>query len=211
MRLLIAFINVAAVVGCSHPPPAPRLVLPICSDAPSTDQSALVGAPVIIAQAVAGDRSRGEQSDMLRLESKLPGFGGWYLNSLGEVVVYMKSSAGTPSTLVREIVYQMYAARPEAIVRKIMAPSSHAKIVVGDYTLSELIAIEKRIANTRVPIPGFVGVGSSLVDNRVKVGFRDAASVCPGIAAITSLGVPTHAVIPEVWGEAHIQSSPEGS
>jgi len=124
-------------------------------------------------------------------------------------VAYMKASAGTSPTLVRETIYQTYAARPEAVVRKIMAPAYHAKIVDGDYTLSELIAIENRIANPRVRIPGFTGVGTSLFLNRVKVGFTDTASVCAGVAAITSMGVPRAAIIPEVWGVMRLLSAPE--
>jgi len=163
----------------------------------------------LIAQALAGAYVRGEQDEMLRLEAKLPGFGGWYIDSTGQVVAYMKASAGTSLTLVRETIYQTYAARPESVVRKIMAPAYHAKIIGGDYTLSELIAIENRIANPRVPIPGFTGVGTSLFLNRVKVGFRDTASVCAGVAAITSMGVPRAAIIPEVWGVAHLLSAPQ--
>jgi hypothetical protein len=45
---------------------------------------------------------------------------GWYLDS-GQVVAYMKPSAGTSPALVRETIYQTYAARPESVLRRIMA------------------------------------------------------------------------------------------
>jgi len=200
---------VGSFVACSHRQPPQVAPLPVCAGEIATDRSALTAAPALIAKAVAGVRVRGEQDEMLRLEAKLPGFGGWYIDSTGQVVAYMKPSAGTSPTLVRETIYQTYAARPEAVVRKIMAPAYHAKIVDGDYTLSELIAIENRIANPRVAIPGLTGFGTSLFLNRVKVGFTDTASVCAGVAAITSMGVPRAAIIPEVWGVMHLLSAPE--
>lgn len=192
-----------ASFGCAYHQIAKATPLPICAGAFATDQSALNAAPALVAQAVAGVRSRGEQDEMLRLEAKLPGFGGWYRDSSG-LVVYMKRSAGTSPAVVRETVYETYAARPDLLGPSIMAEAKDAKIVFGEYSLSELIAIENRIASPRVRISGFTGVGTSIILNRVKVGFQDTASVCPGLAAITSMGVPRAALIPEVWGIARL-------
>jgi hypothetical protein len=202
LRAYLALLLLASI-GCAHHQIAKATPLPTCVGAFGTDHSALNAAPALVAQAVSGVRLRGEQDEMLRLEAKLPGFGGWYRDS-SALVVYMKPTSGTSPSVVRETLYETYAARPDLLGRTITAEAKDAKIVFGEYSLSELIAIENRIANPRVRISGFAGVGTSIVLNRVKVGFRDTASVCPGLAAITSMGVPRAALIPEVWGTARL-------
>lgn len=161
-------------------------------------------ANLLRSQAIAGVHRRGEQDEMLRLEAQLPGFGGFFLDSLSEVVVYMKptdqAEVAPSATSVRALLSSRYASRATP-VRELMAPATRAQIRVGQYTLSELIAIENRISTSPVRIAGFSGVGTSLFLNRVKVGFRNAADMSEGLPVIASLGVPRAAILPEVWGE----------
>ncbi|HYN82380.1 MAG TPA: hypothetical protein VES88_12825 [Gemmatimonadaceae bacterium] len=144
---------------------------------------------------------------MLRLEAQLPGFGGFFIDSLGEVVVYMRSSDEFTPANVRALLHLKYAARPEAPVRSVMAPAARARILEGAYALSELIATENRIVSRAMGIKGIVGVGTSLIRNRVKVGFRDSLSMTRGLDAIASAGVPLAALIPEVWGELRLEAT----
>jgi hypothetical protein len=95
---------------------------------------------------------------------------------------------------------------PEDYVRRIMARAAHAKIKLGEFSLSELIAIENNVASPRVRIPGFTGIGTSIEDNGVHVAFNDRESVCPGMAAVATLGVPMRAIIPRIMGRAHLDS-----
>lgn len=163
--------------------------------------SALDDSRQLVALAVQGVVRRGEQDKMLQLEAQLPGFGGFFIDSTGQVVVYMKPHFRTPAGRVRAVLQGAYASRPERKVREVMSSAGRARIVDGEYTLSELIAVENRIARSRVPIPGLAGVGTSLVRNRVKVGFVDAAALTRGLPIIKSIGVPLEALLPEVWGE----------
>jgi hypothetical protein len=136
---------------------------------------------------------------MLRIESKLPGFGGWFLAS-DTFNVYMKVPSSVSTEEVRKIFYNTYSARPEEYVRRLIAMGLQVKIVPGRYSLSELIAIEHLVTQPTKRIPGWTGAGTSLLHNRVVVGFTDSASVCPGAAVIASMGIPLDAIELEVWG-----------
>jgi hypothetical protein len=168
--------------------------------------SALADAPRVLADARAGKHVRGEQDDMLLREAELPGFGGFFIDSTDQVVVYMKRSAGTPESLVRRRLVDAYSQRTEPRIREVMPRAINARILDGDYTLSELIAVENRISHSPIQIPGYVGVGTSLLTNRVVLGLSDSSSLSSASDAIESIGVPLAAVIPEVWGEMNITS-----
>jgi hypothetical protein len=135
---------------------------------------------------------------MLRMEAKLPGFGGWFL--AGDTFnVYLKPTSTATVEDVRKILYDMYSSRPEGYVQRLMRMGPQVKIVPARYSLSELIAIEHLVAADMVALR-VSGAGTSLIRNRVVVGFIDSASVCPGAAALASMGVPVDALLLEVWG-----------
>jgi hypothetical protein len=193
--------TLVALMGCSPdgPPTDPvrsRLEL----------RGALTDAEALIAQAVAGRRVRGEQDDMLRREAELPGFGGFYIDSLDRMVVYMKAGSRIPDTVIRQALVRAYSPRPEPRIQGLMPEIARARTTPGDFSLSELIAIENRIARGSFRIPGYTGVGTSLFTNRVVVGFIDAADVEPGLSAIRSKGIPSQAVVGEAWGELRVST-----
>jgi hypothetical protein len=136
---------------------------------------------------------------MLRMEAKLPGFGGWFLAS-DTFNVYMKQPSSASTEDVQRIFYDTYSGRPEEYVRRLIALGPQVKIIPGRYSLSELIAIENLFLHTTKRVPGWTGAGTSLVHNRVVIGFTDSASVCPGAAVLASMGVPMDAIELEVWG-----------
>lgn len=187
-------------VACTDQPSEPTIRHSI-SAAPQ--RSALLDAPGLIHQALAGVHVRGEQDWILRFEAELPGFGGLFVDSVGEVAVYMKSEGAAEPVRVRQILGRAFALR-ESPVREVMAPVSRARILEAQYSLSELIAIENRIGSHMMGIPGLVGVGTSLAKNRVKVGFDDSLNISKGLASLAQLGVPLNALIPETWGRMRL-------
>ena len=192
--------------GCFHPSQAPPEAQPRppawhCAAVSAVKPSSLDDAPSIVERAVSGLGKRGEQDFMLQLEAKLPGFAGWYHNRSGDVIVLMKHPGVPPDSVVRATVYAMYASRRDPVVRSIMAPSANAIIKPAEYSLSELVAIETRIVRSWSSVPGIMAVGTSLLRNRVLVGFKDSDTVCAGLGKIAALGVPVNAIFPEVWGE----------
>ncbi len=157
----------------------------------------------LIEAAVAGVQMRGEQDQMLQVEAQLPGFGGFFVDEGQRMVVYLKHPAGAGLALVRDVLARQYSNRPEPRVREVMGHLAETRVIEGQYSLSELIAIENSIARNFDQIPGFSAVGVSILRNRVKLGFVDAADVAAGMSAVHSLGVIYDDVSPEVWGRMH--------
>jgi len=146
-------------------------------------------APSVLAQAEQGTLGRGEQDLLVRFERQLPGFGGFYIEN-GAVRVYMKTGS-IPPAIVRSVLSKVYVAHPNSRVRTAMADVINATIIQGAYTLSELIAIQKRIEES---IPGWSGVGTNIVANRVVVLFSDSAAMISGLGAMELAGVPAGAL-----------------
>jgi hypothetical protein len=144
---------------------------------------------------------------MLRVESLIPGFGGFYVDSLDRLVVHMKNASQVTLPSVIDALVTVYSPRPEPRVQEIMSHVGQTQVIDGRYSISELIAIEDRIWSPPVPIPGVVGVGSSMLLNKVKVGFKSAASMQDGLAAIRMIGIPLDALVPEVWEEIHVTAN----
>lgn len=193
-----------ALAGCSsdtNPPAGPQLT------PPSGTRSALDDAPGLLARAASGARVRGEQDNMLRVEAKVAGFGGFYIDSDGAVVIYLKHGpAAQGAAAARAAVYNQYLNRASN-VREIMSRALDAQIRVGSYSLSELAAIEQRIGSSPGSIAGLVGWGTSIYKNRVVAGFKDSASMVNGTRSLSRWGIPDSAVIGEVWGEVQLVSS----
>ena len=203
-RFYTGILGLAFIASVSCSPDGPPT-------SPAASRQEIRGAPTdpsnLIAQAVAGRRVRGEQDDMLRREAALHGFGGFYIDSLDHMVAYMKAGSRIPDTVVRRILVEAYSHRPEPRIQQLMPEVARAQIVVGDFALSELISYENRISHSTVIIPGYTGTGTSLMTNRVVVGFLDTASVEAGLSAIRSLGIPDKAVVAEVWGHISVLGS----
>lgn len=142
-----------------------------------------------LSAAVGGRKDRGEQDEMLRVEAQLPGFGGFYIDSVGDVIALLKSSSGRTPQNARSALSLAYGMRKESVVREIMAPADRAQVINADYSLSELIAIEQLISRNSAPLSGFTGVGTDIVANRVRVFFKDAQSTQAGLSRIRALGV----------------------
>ena len=138
---------------------------------------------------------------------RLPGFGGFFFDDADNLTVYMKASTRVSTAAIRTALANAYSNRPEPEIRSRMAGASTALVIPGDYSLSELVAVENRIAYPSVGLPGFVGVGVSISKNRVKVGFVDAATLSAGVGLIAQMGVPTSVLIPEVWGRLSLTST----
>jgi hypothetical protein len=164
--------------------------------------SALVDAPDILARAEAGTLGRGEQDVLVRFERPLPGFGGLFISQDGQVNVYMKSSTVAPS-VVRNVLEAAYSRHPNPLVREALVGASQATILPGEYALSELIAIAKRIESR---LPGWSGVGVSIKTNGVRVTFVDSAALLRASSAIASIGVPLGALSLAVTGPISLES-----
>lgn len=194
----VCFLAILAACAPDDPPTGPNQSIH------SHLRPATLDASAVIASAIAGSLGRGEEDLLVRLENKLPGFGGLYIAN-GEVRIYMKRSAQGPS-LVRDQLVNFYRTHPNPRVREAVVNLNRATILAADYSLSELIAIENRIASSPVALPGWVGTGASITRNRVVVMFKDSSSLADGLKRIESIGVPVAALSPMVVPEIRTNS-----
>jgi hypothetical protein len=146
-------------------------------------------APNVLSRAESGTLGRGEQDLLVKFERQLPGFGGVYIAN-GAVRVYMKGNT-TPLAAVRAVLSKAYLAHPNAGIRKAMANVNSASVVQGRYALSELIAIQKAI---EARVPGWNGVGTNFMENKVVVAFPDSAAMESALSAMEGAGIPTDAL-----------------
>jgi hypothetical protein len=197
LALLVLFFGL--LVGCSPDAPTSLKLTP-----PAATRSALLQAPSILAQAEAGTLGRGEQDYLVRFERRVPGFGGLFIQN-GQIYIYLKGP-GVSQDSVRSVLARTYAAHQNKLVREVMAAASHAIVLPADYSFSELIAVEQRIASaSRLP-SAFVGAGVSLRDNRVTVAVEDSASVSAVAGMLAANGVPVSSLTLTVWGRPHFLS-----
>jgi hypothetical protein len=126
---------------------------------------------------------------LVRVETQLPGFGGLYIAN-GAVRVYMKTDAITPA-IVRNVLSKVYSGHPNLAVRDAMANVGGATVMKGQYALSELIAIQKRV---EASIPGWTGAGTNIMTNKVVVAFPDSDALMSGLGAMEPAGVPVGAL-----------------
>jgi hypothetical protein len=150
-----------------------------------------------VAAAVAGRNERGEEEEMLRIESKVAGFGGFYLAG-GEVVALVKANSRSTAEQLRSALTSTYSAHPTALVRQLMARAHRARVQPVEYSLSELVAIQRLISYNTGDLPGWTGAGADIVRNRVHVYFRDSATMNAGVSRIHERGVPRSVLAPGV-------------
>jgi hypothetical protein len=197
-KTLVARLSCAAllaVVACSPDSPLrPRFATPL--------QSALLEGPTVLAQAEAGTLGRGEQDFLVRFERRLPGFGGLYVSS-GAVRVCMKPGT-IPLAAVRNVLSTAYSVHPNPRVREAMANVSMATVIRCQYSLSELIAIQRRIESS---ISGWNGAGTNIMANRVVVAFPDSNSLVRGLSEMADAGIPAGALTSIVMPPFHTAST----
>jgi hypothetical protein len=115
----------------------------------------------------------------------------------------MKPSARSLS-VARGVLATVYAGHPNLRNKEAVANIGRATILPARYSLSELIAIENRIASSPVALPGWTGAGTSIMTNRVVVMFVDSSALAHGLSVMESIGVSLDALSPLVMPEAQI-------
>jgi hypothetical protein len=162
----------------------------------------------IVTEAVAGSTEWGGFASWLRVEAEVPGFGGFYFGTHGEVVAYLKRPED--SLIMRAAMLSEFTAERSWAQHlrtgaggPVLRPGFEAKILRVHYSLSELLAIYNKIWRNSRQIPGFTGVG--FVWTYVMVEFRDAASLQKGRESLRRLGIPLSVITTNVSGEIRLQ------
>lgn len=140
--------------------------------------------------------SRGDLDAMLRVESRAPGFAGYYLDESGDAVVLVKGDLSR-SAVIRDAMAAEISRHRYVDVRPVAEKLARARIEPARYTLSELRAWERVVDGSPRPIPGLQAIGRAVTTNRVWLMFRSSAELAAGVVTLRQLGVPEDVV--ETW------------
>lgn len=151
-----------------------------------------------------GRTTRGEQDEMLRVEALVPGFGGFFVDTTGHIIVLLKDT--TKARVVRALLDQRYRARSEHAVRQAVTNIGQADVRSSDFSLAELVAMQARLRRRTVAVPGMVAYGPNIAENRLVVAFTSRSQLEAGILTLARLGVPASAVRAEVWSTPVVAS-----
>lgn len=131
---------------------------------------------------------------MLRVEAKLPGFGGFYVDSVGDLLVWQRGAQLQPKAAIRRLLDEAYSSRREDAVRAQWATIHGVTVSEAQYALSELVSYQEMVSHSPIPLPGVLGAGVRLASNRLLVDFVSYATLARGLSALARLGVPTEAI-----------------
>jgi len=126
---------------------------------------------------------------LIRVEKHVPGFGGMFVDSNGQLAVYLLDTA------------QLDAARSaiEGVFGPSRVPASGIRAIQGQYAVSQLKTWTER-AGAVLKIPGVTMVDLDEAKNRVKIGVESRSQMPAVEKALSSLSVPRKAVLIEVTG-----------
>ncbi|MBC8089642.1 MAG: hypothetical protein H7Z40_20455 [Phycisphaerae bacterium] len=130
--------------------------------------------------------ARGIESEMLRIERDIPGFGGFYQDTTsGDLVAYVTdlSDAAAVSERLSEFV-------TDRMVRRRNGSRSAVVVRQGQYPLSTLIEWQRTIAASLRKPNNVILLDADEHLNRVRIGVTDSASVPLVQELTTALGIP---------------------
>lgn len=148
--------------------------------------------------AAAGRRSRGDEDEMLRVEAQVPGFGGFFLDSTGQMILYTKDTSQSSAAALRREISAVYRTRASAGGGTLGLSAASAAVRIAQYTLSELVGYGARLSARLLPIEGLQAFGVRMNTNRLSMVFMESGQFERAQAALTGLGVPREAVDPIV-------------
>jgi hypothetical protein len=126
---------------------------------------------------------------LVRVEKRAPGFGGMFVDSDGQLVLYLLDTARLPAA----------RAAVEAVFGVDWVPAAGLRAVQGRYTVSQLAAWTRR-ASAVLRLKGVALVDLDEARNRVSIGVEDRSRVAAVEKALVSLKVPRAAVVIDVTG-----------
>jgi hypothetical protein len=126
---------------------------------------------------------------LIRVEKHVPGFGGMFIDSNGQLAVYLLDTA------------QLEAARSAvvAVFGPSRVPAAGIRAIQGQYAVSQLKAWTER-AGAVLKIRGVTMVDLDEAKNRVKIGVESSSQMPAVEKALSSLSVPRKAVSIDVTG-----------
>jgi len=126
---------------------------------------------------------------LIRVEKYVSGFGGMFIDSNGQLAVYLLDAAQLDAT--RSAI--------EAVFGPSRVPAAGIRAIEGQYAVSQLKTWTER-AGAVLKIPGVTMVDLDEAKNRVKIGVESSSQMPAVEKALSSLSIPRKAVSIEVTG-----------
>lgn len=124
---------------------------------------------------------------LVRVEERVPGFGGMFVDSEGGLVVYLRDPGQLPAA--RSAI--------EAVFGSGRVPSTGLRAARGRYSVSQLKAWTER-AGPILTLPGVTMLDLDEAKNRVGIGVADTSRIRAVQQELSSLGIPREAVVIQV-------------
>lgn len=181
-------IDVVRLVGWTMPP---RIALALVLTSAAVVGAFLVREVIAAGQAASQEPSRMETYDdlLVRVDERAPGFGGMFIDLDGRLAVYLLDTRQLPAA--RSAI--------EAVFGSNRVPAAGVHALQGQYTVSQLKAWTER-AGAVLKMPGVTLVDLDESKNRVTIGVEDGSQRLAVEQTLSSLGVPSKAVVIQVTG-----------
>jgi hypothetical protein len=192
--ILLVLLTISGEAGCLDP--ATRTVAP-----PRAAESAQDIAAGELEAAAAGRTYRGIEDDILRLENRVPGIGGLFIDSTGNLVVLVRNLSQEADALAA------LASMPGNFPRSIddLVEKNAVTVRSAQFSFSQLVAWEKLLFPRLTALRGFLGIDANEAENRVVIRLTQDASQNAAITLVTSENVPLAAVQFEIGSPATFQ------
>lgn len=181
----------ATIVACSGDTPA----APVAVEA-GAPRAMLTDAEAELAAAARGRISRGFEDEILRLENRVRGLGGVFVDSSGAAVIWLRGAndAERRADAVRALRTASTALRAPRDFLMRLQRDDQLRVLAGDYSFSELVAWQRSISRS-VRVSGLLGIDADEGRNRVRVVIAPDALIGDFEQAISAAGVPLQAVV----------------
>jgi len=189
--LVCALILPLLAAACSDDPLGPPGGNP--SPEPVKQSRLTPGARAEIRAAVQGRKMRGIEDEILRIESRVPGFAGMHKDASGQMVVHLADLGQRPAAAAEMAKI--------AVLLKDMDPGTardlaagRIKVVQADYSFSQLVDWQQATLSALAARPGFNSVDADESTNHVHVTLLPGTDIASFSKAMTGLGIPAQAI-----------------
>ncbi len=182
---------VAFVGACADVPPTEPTIDPGTFDVSKIDFTPIFGSPTASSASV----ERGLDAAFARLAREIPGFGGMFYDEAGNLNVYMtgpqRREFATDAVLEGRLSSRLQAAGFDVTAGRGIL------IREGRYDFAQLHEWHQRLLPLFHLVPGVIFTDADERANRLRIGVEEGVSAAAVEQAISSLGIPTEAVILE--------------
>ena len=174
-------------------------LLSSCVDAPTQPSAPRAGdglspgARHQLYAAAQGRSSRGFEDEILRLEARIPGFGGMFRDNGGRIIVYLQD-LGHASVAMAELRASAQHLKVDRAFQSDLAAGANVVFRRGQFTFSQLLDWKPLVGAAVARIPGFQSIDANESTNRIQVNVKQGTGHDLFRRAVALLPVPEAAI-----------------